>query len=260
MATLVPDLIPAPAPRPGGPRQDAGRRNRARRAARLALLAAWLLPGLRPAALAQTQPTTTTATTTPTTPTPVDYDVDDGLIDIDSLAKLNAIRHDPDGNGSPSTAGAAAYNAAFPGAKDHMGCPAYSDDGGSPPIVSGANVRLSRTTLRLAEGAAASASYNVRFNADPGAATSVAWLWLRAVESVNDCAGYELTANLDFDTNDDSSVTSADAALAWGAGAGWSPIGATGSNYAAIFRGHGHTISTCSSTPPASPMWACSGG
>ena len=39
----------------------------------------------------------------------IDYDVDDdGLIDIDPLAKLNAIRHDPDGNGSPSTAGAAA--------------------------------------------------------------------------------------------------------------------------------------------------------
>ena len=33
--------------------------------------------------------------------TPVDYDADnDGLIDIDSLAKLNAVRHDLDGNGN----------------------------------------------------------------------------------------------------------------------------------------------------------------
>ena len=63
----------------------------------------------------------------------IDYDVDDdGLIDIDTLAKLDAIRCDPDGNGTPTAAGAAAYNAAFPGAVDDMGCPAYSDDGGSP--------------------------------------------------------------------------------------------------------------------------------
>ena len=246
----------------------------------------------------------------------IDYDVDDdGLIDIDTLAKLDAIRYDPDGNDSPTTAGAGAYNAAFPGAVDDMGCPAYSDDGGSPPAVPGAGVRLSRTTLRLTEGAAASVSYNVRLNADPGGAASVfaytpltvggvtmsadnstfvvstvgltlnftggssgnwntdqtvyvkmmadsdsdarnaevlheyagriareARLWLRGVESVNDCDGYELTADLDFDTNDDGSVTSADGALAWGGGAGWSPIGATGGSYAAVFRGHGHTI------------------
>ena len=214
----------------------------------------------------------------------IDYDVDDdGLIDIDTLAKLDAIRYDPDGNGSPTTA--AAYNAAFPGAVDDMGCLAYADDGGSPPAVSGVNVRLSRTTLRATEGAAASVSYNVRLNADPGGAASVfaytpltvggvtmsadnstfvvstvgltlnftggssgnwntnqtvyvkmtadsdsdarnaevlheygsriateARLWLRGVESVNDCAGYELTADLDFDTNDDGSVTSADGA------------------------------------------------
>ena len=227
-----------------------------------------------------------------------------------------------------------------------MGCPAYSDDGGSPPAVSGPGVRLNRTTLRVTEGAAASISYNVRLNADPGAATSVAaytqlsvtgvtlssdnstfvpgstgltlnftpgssgnWntnqtvyvkvaadnnsdarnielihefagriarearLWLRAVESANDCEGYELTSDLDFDTNDDGSVTSADAALAWGAGAGWTPIGDVSNAYDAVFRGHGHTISNLfinssgvanvglfgaiGDTMPASPAWAC---
>ena len=39
-------------------------------------------------------------------------------------------------------------------------------------------------------------------------------LWIRTAESANDCAGYELTADLDFDTNDDGSVTSAADALA----------------------------------------------
>jgi hypothetical protein len=57
-----------------------------------------------------------------------DYDVDDdGLIEVDSLAKLDAVRHDLDGNGA---SGFPAHRAAFPqpmGATD-MGCP---DDDGS---------------------------------------------------------------------------------------------------------------------------------
>ena len=57
--------------------------------------------------------------------TPTDYDSDDdGLIDIKTLAQLDAIRHDLDGNGY---AIAAAYNAAFPNrntpAAGRMGCP-----------------------------------------------------------------------------------------------------------------------------------------
>ena len=48
------------------------------------------------------------------TPQPV-YDTDDdGLIDITTLAQLDAIRHDLDGDGIPTTAGAADYAAAFP--------------------------------------------------------------------------------------------------------------------------------------------------
>ena len=44
-----------------------------------------------------------------------DYDTDDdGLIEINSLAKLDAIRYDTDGDGTTSTADATAYSTAFP--------------------------------------------------------------------------------------------------------------------------------------------------
>ena len=64
----------------------------------LALLALALLLAARPAQ-AQT----------------VDYDTDnDGLIDIDSAAKLNAIRYDLDGDGTVSAGDAASYGMGFP--------------------------------------------------------------------------------------------------------------------------------------------------
>ena len=49
---------------------------------------------------------------TNTTPEAV-YD-DDGLIDVGSLVQLDAVRHDLDGDGTPSADGATAYAAAFP--------------------------------------------------------------------------------------------------------------------------------------------------
>ena len=60
---------------------------------------------------------------------PVDYDADnDGLIEVRSLAQLNAIRHDLDGNGVPVAAGTTTYAAAFPdritATTSRMGCPA----------------------------------------------------------------------------------------------------------------------------------------
>ena len=59
-----------------------------------------------------------------TAPTPVDYDDDnDGLIDATTLARLNAMRCDPRGSGSPSAADRASYEAAFPNPKTGMGCP-----------------------------------------------------------------------------------------------------------------------------------------
>ena len=104
---------------------------------------------------------------------PQDYDGNDNnLIDIATLAQLNAIRHDTDGDGVVTVTGdgAAAYANAFPGLSVGMGCP----DG---------------------------------------------------------CAGYELTAHLNFDTDGDNT---ADAPYA-----NWTPI----SDYAATFDGNGYTVS-----------------
>ena len=60
------------------------------------------------------------------------------------------------------------------------------------------------------------------------------------------CAGYELAADLDFDTNGDGSITSADGVVSYGAGgAGWVPVGiGAGANmpYTGRFDGNGHTI------------------
>ena len=54
----------------------------------------------------------------------IDYDTDDdGLIEISSLAQLDAVRHDLDGDGTPSTDGETAYAEAFPDAASGMGCP-----------------------------------------------------------------------------------------------------------------------------------------
>ena len=61
------------------------------------------------------------------------------------------------------------------------------------------------------------------------------------------CRGYELEADLDFDSNGDGQVTAEDHGGAyWGDGFGWPhgfTIGAPGSPYSAEFNGNGHTIS-----------------
>ena len=84
--------------------------------------AALLLTGALPHPLAPTAHAQTPAT---------DYDANDnGLIDIDSIAKLNAIRWDINGDGHPDpfTGAAAGYNLAFPNrdaaTSTRMGCPA----------------------------------------------------------------------------------------------------------------------------------------
>ena len=108
-----------------------------------------------------------------------DYDADDdGLIEVSSLAQLNAIRWDLDGDGVSDTPG---YAEAFPSAMDSMGCP---DDG---------------------------------------------------------CNGFELTDNLDFDTDGDGSVDSDDDY--WNGGAGWEPLGTPKTSFNTRFVGNGHTIS-----------------
>ena len=127
---------------------------------------------------------------TPTTGT-VDYDADnDGLIEITTLAKLNAIRWDLDGDGVSTNAG---YATAFPNAEDNMGC---------------------------GESAGSISSQNT------GNPT---------------CKGYELAANLDFDTG--TKGTRSDDTY-WNSGAGWEPIGGvSGSQYTGDFDGQTFTIS-----------------
>ena len=110
------------------------------------------------------------------TPASVDYDVDDdGLIEISSLAHLNAVRWDLDGDGTADVYppdrdgetghdldGATKHAAAFTDAMAGMGCPA----GG--------------------------------------------------------CVGYELSADLDFDTNGSGGADSGDDY--WNGGKGWVPL------------------------------------
>ena len=151
------------------------------------LVAAALLGGaLLSAGTASAQTTTT------------DYDDNNnGLIDVRTLAQLNAIRYDLDGNGDATHAD---YIAAFPSrdtsASGRMGCP------------SGA------------------------------------------------CAGYELRANLDFDTDGDGATyTTSSAGVVTGdagdtynnGGAGWTPLGGhqetANQDFTAIFEGNDHTVS-----------------
>ena len=58
------------------------------------------------------------------------------------------------------------------------------------------------------------------------------------------CTGYELTANLEFDSDGDGDVDANDHGGAyWNSGAGWTPIGSGASDrYSGDFKGNGHTI------------------
>ena len=116
-----------------------------------------------------------------------DYDADDdGLIDISSLAQLNAIRYDLDGNGAASQSEKAKYAAAFPSAGAGMGCPSTG------------------------------------------------------------CNGYELQADLTFDTDGDGNVDSLDSYP------NWTPIGASDSvAFASTFDGNGRSISKMTITSAA---------
>ena len=118
-----------------------------------------------------------------------DYDADDdGLIDVCSLAQLNAIRFDLDGDGrvagSTIPNAGSLYEAAFPGSTvNGTGCPQSG------------------------------------------------------------CVGYELTADLDFDTNGNGRADAGDYGdtvngIYVNDGNGWTSIGA----YAAIFEGNGRSI------------------
>ena len=124
-------------------------------------------PALTPGAFVWAKDRTPTPSLTepmPTpTPTPVDYDEDnDGLIEIRTLAQLNAMRWDQDGDGHPAHDVNDEYGGAFPNALADLGCTA---DG---------------------------------------------------------CSGYELVADLDFDTDGSGKADEGDAY--WNDGMGWIPM------------------------------------
>ena len=157
-------------------------------AATLTLLALILAAVSLNATLTPTAQAQTTTTTT-------DYDSnDDGLIEITTLAQLNALRWDLNGDGVVDyTNDQTVYTAAFPNAAAGMGCPDGSDADTNP---------------------------------DP-------------------CRGYELKADLTFDSNRDGIVTAADSGgLYWNGGAGWIPLGNISHGaFTGEFQGRGQVIS-----------------
>ena len=132
-----------------------------------------------------------------------DYDRDDnGLPEVSSLAQLDAIRYDLNGDGdADNTADDAKYAAAFPNPTAGMGCQLVDHDN---------NASTAKTPV---------------------------------------CSGYELTSNLDFDTDDDGATYTVSSTGAitgdagdtyYNGGQGWTPIGGA---YTATFDGKGNTIS-----------------
>ena len=110
-----------------------------------------------------------------------DYDSDDdGLIDVSSVAQLDAMRYDLNGDGLVDGAIWRAYYDAYPSGALEMGCPT---DG---------------------------------------------------------CTGYELHANLDFDTDSSGEFDTGD--TYWGGGAGWDPIGKEDTPFDTTFEGNGFSI------------------
>ncbi len=86
------------------------------------------------------------ATPTPSaTPALIDYDSDDdGLIEISAPAQLNAMRHDPDGDGNSSHSD---YAAAFPNPAAGMGCklaPSVPPDPSAPDTPQCVGYELTR--------------------------------------------------------------------------------------------------------------------
>ena len=131
-----------------------------------------------PTATSTATPTPTpTSTSTATSSSARDRD-GDGLIEVDNLTQLDAMRWDTDGDGMSDNAN---YAAAF---------------------------------------------------SDAGTGTLC---------SVASCAGYELTANLDFDTNGNGEADEGD--VYWNSGSGWIPIGESSDPFATTFEGGDHTIS-----------------
>ena len=63
------------------------------------------------------------------------------------------------------------------------------------------------------------------------------------------CSGYELSNDLDFDTNQDGVMDENDDY--WNSGSGWSPIGSTSTPFTGTFEGNGHVINNLTINRPS---------
>ena len=96
------------------------------------------------------------------------------------------------------------------------------------------------------DGAADVATNNTTYAAAfPNAATGMGCPDGSDADTAPDpCIGYELKADLTFDTNGDGSVTATDSGgLYWNSGDGWTPIGSRENPYTGEFQGQGKVIS-----------------
>ena len=156
----------------------------------------------------------------------VDYDADDdGLIEIATLAQLDAVRHDLDGDGMPVGAamatGAATAGSGAAAGSGTAAAPGASAPGSGAPAATGSG-------NALAPGAAAHAA------AFPDAAEGMGC-------PAAACLGYELAADLDFDTDGSGAAGEGDAF--WNGGAGWRPLGTFDEPFTGVFSGNGRTVS-----------------
>ena len=148
---------------------------------------------------------------------PADSD-GDGLIEVSTLAQLNAMRGDPDGDGEIPLP---------PPVELLPQCAEGSDCPNAEAIKEENEKREKEHALAMARQTELRAEYAAAFSFEADGS---------ACPSNGGCRGYELTADLDFDENGDGEITGADAAY-WNDGAGWDPM-----DYEAVFEGNGHTI------------------
>ena len=105
-----------------------------------------------------------------------------------------------------------------------------ADDDGLIEITSAAQLDAVRYDLDGDGSSTNSTPYDAAF---PNAATGMGC-------PSTGCTGYELTTNLDFDTNGNGEADAGD--TYWNGGAGWEPIGQENNEYGAIFEGNNHII------------------
>ena len=181
----------------------------------------------------------------------VDYDADDdGLIEIATLAQLDAVRHDLDGDGVP--AGSGAPPAAGTGAAS--GAAAGSGAAGSGTAAAGTAAAAGSGTTAAGSGTAAAGASAASSGAAaaagsgealPRGAAAHAAAFPDAAEGMGcpsgGCLGYELAADLDFDTDGSGAADAGDAF--WNGGAGWRPLGTFDEPFTGVFSGNGRTVS-----------------